>query len=154
MAEYYALIKKAVGLTASRKSRLALYERARAAQLTQLLAICPPLSETEITCEQLALEDAIRKVEAETTQAPNGIPIPVLDDLAIAADNIGKPVGRSENHSSVVRTARPSNGVLPTTGAKLPQPMTVNGEATGRLIKYWRWQARLPVPASKSGARQ
>jgi hypothetical protein len=154
MADYYALIKKAVASSSSRESRRALYERARAAQLTQLLAICPPLSKTEITCEQLALEEALHKVETEATPAPVGIPVPLFNDLVIAADNIGKPIVRFENHSSVVQATRPANWVSPVPAIKMPQPMTVKGDATGRLIKYWRWHARLPVAASKLGASQ
>ena len=50
MADYYALIKKAVArldLDTRRESRWALYDRARLAQITQLRTIDPPLSEAE-----------------------------------------------------------------------------------------------------------
>lgn len=150
MADYYALIKKAVASSSSRESRRALYERARAAQLTQLLAICPPLSKTEITCEQLALEEAVHKVETEATPAPDGIAVPRFDDLVVAAENIGKPIVRFENHSSVVQATRLANRVSPVPAIEVPQPMTVKGDATGRLITYWRWHARLPVSTSKA----
>ena len=67
MADYYALIKKAVArldLDTRRESRWALYDRARLAQITfQLRTIDPPLSEAEIICgEQLELEEAVRRV--------------------------------------------------------------------------------------------
>ncbi len=70
MADYYPLIARAVdGLGASTgEARRALYERARAALVGQLRSIEPPLSEADITRERLALEDAIRKVEAETVR--------------------------------------------------------------------------------------
>jgi len=70
MADYHPLIARAVdGLGASTgEGRRALYERARAALVGQLRAIEPPLSEADITRERLALEDAIRKVEAETVR--------------------------------------------------------------------------------------
>src|ERR1700704_256113 len=42
--------------------RLAMYDVARRAMLTQLRALSPPLSETEITREQFDLEVAIRQV--------------------------------------------------------------------------------------------
>ena len=41
-------------------------KRARAAQVTHLRAIHPPLSESAIAKERLSLETAIRKVEADT----------------------------------------------------------------------------------------
>ena len=70
MTDYHPLIARAVeGLEKSTgEARRALYERARTALVTQLRRVDPPLSETEITKERLALEDAIRKVEAETAR--------------------------------------------------------------------------------------
>src|SRR5262249_1475177 len=44
------------------------YERARGALVTQLRGVVPELSESEITRERLALEEAIRKVEAEAAR--------------------------------------------------------------------------------------
>ncbi|MGB6548478.1 MAG: hypothetical protein WBF24_06600, partial [Xanthobacteraceae bacterium] len=68
MADYHPLIARAVeGLENSTgEARRGLYERARAALVAQLRSIDPPLSEADITRERLALEDAIRKVEAES----------------------------------------------------------------------------------------
>jgi hypothetical protein len=70
MTDYHPLIARAVeGLQKSTgEARRALYERARTALVTQLRSVDPPLSETEITKERLALEDAIRKVEGETAR--------------------------------------------------------------------------------------
>jgi hypothetical protein len=68
MADYYPLIARAIaGLdpSAPGESRRALYERARAALIAQLRSVQPPLSESEITRERLALEEAVRKVESE-----------------------------------------------------------------------------------------
>jgi hypothetical protein len=70
MADYYPLIAKAVtGLSKSTgEARRAVYERARSALVGQLRGMTPPLSESEITRERLALEEAIRKVEAEAAR--------------------------------------------------------------------------------------
>src|SRR5215468_3049192 len=71
MADYYPLIARAIaGLdpNAPGESRRALYERARAALIAQLRSVQPPLSESEITRERLALEEAVRKVESEAAQ--------------------------------------------------------------------------------------
>src|SRR5437016_1185301 len=67
MTDYYPLIARAVaGLEKnSGESRRALYERARTALVAQLRGLEPPLTESEITRERLALEESIRKVEAE-----------------------------------------------------------------------------------------
>ena len=70
MADYYPLINKAVaGLDKSTgEARRALYERARTALVAQLRGVQPALSESDITRERLALEEAIRKVEAEAAR--------------------------------------------------------------------------------------
>jgi hypothetical protein len=70
MADYYPLIVRAVsGLEKNTgEGRRALYERARTALVAQLRGVIPPLGETEITRERLALEEAIRKVEAEAAR--------------------------------------------------------------------------------------
>src|SRR3982074_2290518 len=70
MADYYPLIARAVaGLEKSTgEARRALYERARTALVTQLRGVTPTLSESDITRERLALEEAIRKVEAEAAR--------------------------------------------------------------------------------------
>ena len=68
MTDYHTVIAQAVeGLDQNTsRTRRALYERARAAQVTHLRAIHPPLSELAIAKERLSLETAIRKVEADT----------------------------------------------------------------------------------------
>src|SRR5215813_1360062 len=78
MADYYPLIAKAVtGLDKSTgEARRALYERARNALVTQLRGVTPALSEQDITRERLALEEAIRKVEAEAARKARFDPPP------------------------------------------------------------------------------
>lgn len=72
MADYYPLIARAMtGLDKNTgPARRALYERARTALVTQLRGVQPALSEADITRERLALEEAIRKVEAEAARRP------------------------------------------------------------------------------------
>src|SRR5882672_653580 len=71
MADYYPLVAKAIaGLEKNTgEGRRALYERARTALVGQLRGMNDPaLTEAEITRERLALEEAIRKVEAESAR--------------------------------------------------------------------------------------
>jgi hypothetical protein len=71
MADYYPLIAGAVaGLERNTgENRRVLYERARAALVAQLRGVEPALEEADITRERLALEEAIRKVEADAAAA-------------------------------------------------------------------------------------
>src|SRR3954466_12444316 len=80
MADYYPLIARAVaGLDKNTgENRRALYDRARSALVAQLRGVDPPLEETEVTRERLALEESIRKVEAEAARRARseGAPAP------------------------------------------------------------------------------
>lgn len=71
MADYHPLIARAVsGLEKNTgENRRALYQRAREALVAQLRGVQPALDESEITRERLALEEAIRKVEADAARA-------------------------------------------------------------------------------------
>jgi hypothetical protein len=153
MADYYSLIKKAVARLdpeAPTDSRRALYERARVAQLKQLRSISPSLSNAEITREQLALEEAVRRVEAETTQGRRDVPLPALNDLIAAADEIGKTATRIEGRSTGAQ-ARDLPNPPPDTNAPTPPTMMVTGGATGRLVRYWRWR---PLPPRQLASKE
>jgi hypothetical protein len=87
--DYYPLIARAVaGLDKSTgEARRALYERARTALVAQLRGLDPPLTESEITRERLALEESIRKVEAEAARKarlePPRVNPPRIDPVTI-----------------------------------------------------------------------
>ena len=65
MADYYALISDAIADKKTGESRRLFYDRARALLADHLRKADPPLSETFIEDERLALEAAISKVEAD-----------------------------------------------------------------------------------------
>ncbi len=112
MTDYHPLIARAVeGLDKSTgEARRALYERARTALVTQLRSVEPALSESEITKERLALEEAIRKVEAEAARKARTEP---RGDARAAA-----PAARRERTNSLadklVRSAREGRQAEPT----------------------------------------
>ncbi len=91
MADYQPLIAKAVaGLEKSTgEARRSLYERARTALVTQLRGVVPALNESDITRERLALEEAIRKVEAEAARKSRFDPPP--ERRRVEADDLFKP---------------------------------------------------------------
>jgi hypothetical protein len=67
LADYYALLAYAAANLDKNTAALrgALYERARLSLVTQMRKLDPPLTESEIRREQFALEEAIRKLEAD-----------------------------------------------------------------------------------------
>ncbi|SHM41641.1 hypothetical protein [Roseibium suaedae] len=75
MADYYSILKRTISSLPENNgaARRSVYSRARNAIVNQLKAYEPPLSPSEITAEQLRLEEAIRKVEAEAARESLGL---------------------------------------------------------------------------------
>src|SRR6266567_4644774 len=106
MADYYPLVAKAIaGLERNTgEGRRALYERARSALVAQLRGMSDPaLTEAEITRERLSLEEAIRKVEAESARHPDTAPAspkPAGPPPAGASPGPGERPSLSRNRST------------------------------------------------------
>jgi hypothetical protein len=150
MTDYHPLIARAVdGLERSTgEARRALYERARTALVTQLRGVDPPLSESEITKERLALEDAIRRVEAEAARKARAEPReqrpPAVPPPPPRRDRPPMDAGRAEPRRAEPLPPRPipmepSEDAL----ARAPAPT-----ARERLLS-----ARTPPPAKRDGGR-
>jgi hypothetical protein len=70
MTDFQPLLARAVAALDPNtgEGRRGIYDRARQALLNQLRAVTPPLADSDITRERLALEEAIRKIETESAQ--------------------------------------------------------------------------------------
>ena len=101
MAEYYSVLKKAIGSLDSNAAdaRRTVYDKARNALIGQLKAVDPPLTTAEISRQRLELEEAIRKVERE------------------AASGGGAPAARPPNPPPAIPRAEP-----PPAPAPIPVP--------------------------------
>ncbi len=71
VADYKELLRRAISALPQNNgaARRAVYEKARSALVGQLRAITPPLSARDITQHRLQLEDCIREVEQEASEA-------------------------------------------------------------------------------------
>ena len=78
LADYYPVIAQAVHRLQQNtaQTRQTIYDRARAAMAAELHSLTPPLGESVIGREQLALEKAIRKVETESLRCSPTPPQP------------------------------------------------------------------------------
>jgi len=109
MTDYYPLIGKAVaGLEKNTgEARRMLYERARTALVSQLRNMTPALTESEITRERLALEEAIRKVEAEAARRLR-MEAPRPDTLSVVRPGeTAPPTARTNEPSPAERRQAP-----------------------------------------------
>lgn len=119
MADFHPLVVKAVdslGANASGESRQALYDRVRAALLSELRVADPPFSEFQIMHERLALEDAVRRVEEEAAAK-------------------GDKANAEHSAADAEHSAADADDIG--IGVEIPW-MIVTGSATGRLDRVWR----------------
>ena len=139
MADYHPLITRAVeGLADNTaEGRRTLYERARAALVAQLRGIDPPLSEAEITRERLALEDAIRKVEAESVRKARSEPRPAAPHSIQTTSPPHGPSAPSKPASPLWRE-RPSESPFPAAPGpetRLSEPSRNESASTARAAE-------------------
>jgi hypothetical protein len=149
MADYHPLIARAVaGLEKNTgEARRALYERARQALVAELRGRTPPLDESEITRERLALEEAIRKVEAESArqarEAPRPPPVRKSEPARRAEPPPSAPTAPPAAPAPPRPVAAPANamrGAAPANAAAAPRP-----QPPGPLAK--------PVPPAPAAAK-
>src|SRR5437870_5322935 len=129
MADYYPLVAKAVaGLEKNTgEGRRLLYERARSALVAQLRGMNdPPLTEAEITRERLALEEAIRKVEAEAARRGRDAPRPET------------PAPKPEADAAAPSPPKPAPAPAPDRAAAPLRPRTASRTVTEEGMKGFR----------------
>jgi len=139
MADYYPLIVKAVnGLErGGGEARRDLYDRARKALLAQLRGVEPALSEPDITRERLALEEAIRKVEAEAARRSRNDPLPSRAD---------------SSRPDVSQTSPPERSRPDASGTETPGPEISRPDATVRSEPPLRPARQAVIPERPDGA--
>ena len=122
MADYKELLRRAVEALPENNgaARRAVYEKARAALVGQLRAINPPLAARDITAHRLQLEDCIRQVEQEASEA-------VIAGLGSAREEAPPP--------PPVYFDAPAKKALPPTATKpVAKPPAVNGKEPPRPL--------------------
>ncbi len=169
MADYYPLIARAIaGLdpSAPGEQRRALYERARTALISQLRGVQPALSEAEITRERLALEDAVRRVEADAVrraaahQAASGGEAPPPERPAAPPPPAAPPSPSAQPRAPLpgrrdgprpgdalresARSARTGNAPPPAPGRPAPRP-EANGAPDQRAPRNLRGDQPPPL---------
>jgi hypothetical protein len=129
VADYYALIAQAVGGLDRNtgKARRAIYERARATQVTEHRAIQPPLSESMIAKERLALENAIRKVETDAARGSGTKPRETQPEIAPPRPDAGR------TYSQRFDKVRPNDSPLVSGKADAPRPAPPLGK---RMLRW------------------
>lgn len=121
MADYFPLIARAVaGLDKNTgENRRALYDRARTALVNQLRGVEPALDESDITRERLALEEAIRRLEADASKRPrveaDEEPKPSLRDQGLRdfRETVAEAEGLGEAAAEANRAAQATYNQVP-----------------------------------------
>jgi len=125
MADYKELLRRAISALPENNgaARRAVYEKARSALVGQLRAISPPLPARDITQHRLQLEDCIRQVEQEASEAVitlgrEGMPAPRGFEARPAET---RPV---ESKPVEARPTTPEPDIQPATDDAPPAPAT------------------------------
>ncbi len=162
MTDYHPLIAKAVdGLVKNTgEARRALYDRARAALVAQLRGVEPALSESDITKERLALEEAIRRVENEaarkTLAEPPAPPVrtepraAALSPRSLTGTDRGPPPPDPATSLRRERANAAAAELPPAVNAEMPQaPSPQLHQPEGDAVNA----GEAPRPAAKPSAR-
>ncbi|MFD2647262.1 hypothetical protein ACFSX5_05555 [Devosia albogilva] len=121
MADYKELLRRAIAALPENNgsARRAVYEKARSALVGQLRAIQPPLPAREITQHRLQLEDCIRQVEQEASEAV----IQLGRDAAFGTSPTVAPAVRSGWSTTPAQPAKPEpEAPAPAPAAPEPEP--------------------------------
>lgn len=121
MADFDAILRKALASRpgAPGEDRRKIYERARQALIRQLTSFEPPLPPEDISRQRLALESAIRKVEADV--AANGGVLPAAPPPVLPPE-------------SVLMPSAPTGGDAQRTSANEPRFDPAPAEAPATII--------------------
>ena len=157
MSDYHTLIAQAIdGLDENNteEARRALYERARSAQIRQLRAIRPPLSESVVAKERLSFENAIRKVETNAPRKSGSKPSeqrPAPSPRRDAVREEFRPAraDRTEPHSIRRRRSAASGTATERTATNVFDPEAARGDSNavseglrGATAKAYRTKCR------------
>ncbi len=121
MADYKELLRRAITALPENNgsARRAVYEKARSALVGQLRSISPPLPAREITQHRLQLEDCIRQVEQEASEA-----VIMLGRDGSGARSAASPV-RPTPGGPVAAVPEPAAGVLTPVEAPVVGAMSI-----------------------------
>ena len=130
MADYKELLRRAVEALPENNgaARRAVYEKARAALVGQLRAINPPLPARDITTHRLQLEDCIRQVEQEASEA-------VIAGMSGNHDATPQPPVYFEPAAQKALPAGPRASAKPVlVGREAPKPLPQGGSIEDIII--------------------
>ncbi|MGL4439728.1 MAG: hypothetical protein ACRCUE_10665 [Bosea sp. (in: a-proteobacteria)] len=132
MADFYPVLSRAIsGLQEQTpQARRAIYDRARQVLVAQLRGVSPPISESDITRQRLALDDVISRIELEHAKdhepveaAPVVVPPPIPAPVEPAVQPPAQEPAKS---------LRPSfASLLPAAGEEADKPLPVPVPLTG-----------------------
>lgn len=141
MADYKELLRRAISALPENNgaARRAVYEKARSALVGQLRAIQPPLPAREITQHRLQLEDCIRQVEQEASEA-----VISLGREAMLATKPASPAPHIAQAPAAAPDPKPADPV--------PVPAPVAQPVEAKRVAVAPPVAAAPAPAPKPQA--
>ena len=150
--DYHRLITRAVGALDrnTAEARRALYERARSALLAELRSREPAFLATDITKQRLALENAIREVEADAWQVRASEPEDEAVPLPLRRHTLTPEVEEEQNDRTRHQLSHrgPPSLPRPDWSRPLPQLLIVSGVMTVATLNDARVLIEQHLPAA------
>jgi hypothetical protein len=163
MADYKELLRRAVEALPENNgaARRAVYEKARAALVGQLRAINPPLAARDITAHRLQLEDCIRQVEQEASEAviaglgsskeeaPPPPPVYFEPPAKKAPTSVARPVAKTVTGGAVKEPPKPlppGGSIEEIIAAANAEPEAAQVEAKRSMVRTEGKPMGKPVP--------
>ncbi len=167
MADYQSLLTRAIANLPNASvatTRQTIYDRARAALVTQLRSLRPPLPDSDIEREERALDNAIAQVEEQfgSTTAPHEALFaaesapPQPPGASPASPSPGPPAGLKATESPAATPAAAAQRASPGYGGARPQTGTAKFQpaAVARPLQPRPGPTRPPAPAAAPAPRQ
>ena len=155
MTDYLPLLSRAVAsLDKNPEARRAVYDRARQALLAQLRSMNPPLAESEITRERLALEEAIRRAELQpgkAESAPGTKPPPPAAPSGQGAPRPAPTQGATTGATAPPSAAAPARP--PATPPSAPRPRPGEAASGAKVVREAVAEAQQLGAATAEAAR-
>ncbi|KRA41662.1 hypothetical protein [Devosia sp. Root635] len=131
MADYKELLRRAITALPENNgaARRAVYEKARSALVGQLRAITPPLPARDITQHRLQLEDCIRQVEQEASEAV----ITLGREQVLAPRAAAEPAKPEAAPPPSAQAEKPKPGPVAVEEASKPDETTAKPAAVGPM---------------------
>ena len=153
MVDFTDVLTRAIAGKKTYDERRVIYERARQALVNQLRALDPPLPESDVTRQRLALEEAIRKIESEASSMASAARAAAFRKPSVVPSPAAAPAEEPSSHvSPVIEPAQPALMPTPIVSPSMEMP-SVSPPMAPAVLDSVKVESRTPLSPMRSADR-